>query len=77
MNFLKTKLTALTLVVVLIGLLGGGLYYYALPKIIESRAKDLNLMRFDSKKDKFVAKDSIKISGWDLYYLQHGNVDGY
>ncbi len=52
-------------------------YYVALPKIIERRAKDLNLMQFDGEKDKFVAKDSLNISGWDIYYLQHGNMNGY
>lgn len=52
-------------------------YYVAMPKIIEHRAKDLNLMQYDGSKDKFVAKDSLHISGWDLYYLQNGNMDGY
>lgn len=48
-----------------------------MPKIIERRAIDLNLMQYDGKKDTFVAKDSLCISGWDLYYLQHGNLNGY
>jgi len=52
-------------------------YYLAVPKIIERRAKDLNLMQYNGKKNKFVAKDSLNISGWDLYYLQHGNMNGY
>ena len=52
-------------------------YYVAVPKIIERRAKDLNLMRYNGEKDKFVVKDTINISGWDLYYLQHGNMSGY
>ncbi len=54
-------------------------YYVAVPKIIERRAKDLNLMQYNGEKDKFVfvAKDSLNISGWDLYYLQHGNMNGY
>ena len=52
-------------------------YYVAVPKIIEHRAKNLNLMRYNSNKDKFVAKDTINISGWDLYYLQYGNINGY
>lgn len=52
-------------------------YYVAIPKIIEHRAKDLDLMHYNGDKDKFIAKDSLHISGWDLYYLQHGNLNGY
>lgn len=52
-------------------------YYVAVPKIIERRAKDLNLMQYNGEKDKFVAKDSLNISGWYLHYLQHGNMSGY
>lgn len=52
-------------------------YYVAIPKIIENRAKDLNLMRYNGEKDTFVAKDSLNISGCDLYYLQHGNMNAY
>ena len=26
---------------------------------------------------KFIAKDNLNINGWDLYYLQHGNMKGY
>lgn len=52
-------------------------YYVAVPKIIERMAKDLNLMQYNGEKDKFVGKDSLNISGWDLYYLQYGNMNGY
>jgi hypothetical protein len=52
-------------------------YYVAVPKIIERRVKDLDLMQYNGEKDKFVSKDSLNISGWDVYYLQHGNMDGY
>lgn len=52
-------------------------YYVAVPKIIERRAKDLNLMQYNEEKDKFVGKDSLNICGWDLYYLQYGNMNGY
>ncbi len=48
------------------------LYYLILPSIIERRAKDLNLMRYDSVSDKFVPKDSLQITGEELYYLQYG-----
>ena len=52
-------------------------YYKAIPNIIERRAKDLGLMHYDGNKDKFVAKDSINIIGWEIYYLQFGNMNGY
>lgn len=52
-------------------------YYFALPKIIESRARDLNLTRYDGSKGTFVAKDSLYVSKYDIYYLQHGNMKGY
>ena len=52
-------------------------YYIAIPKIIERRAKDLNLMQYNGDKDRFVAKDSLQLSGWDIYYLQYGNMNGY
>jgi len=52
-------------------------YYVLIPKIIERRARNLDLMQYSGTKNKFIAKDSLKISGWDLYYLQHGNMNGY
>ncbi len=50
-----------------------------LPSVIENRMNDLNLMRYDSKKEKFVPKDdSLKISKWDLYYIRYGIMkEGY
>lgn len=52
-------------------------YYVAVPKIIERRAQDLNLMQHNSEKDRFVGKDSLNINEWDLHYLQYGNMNGY
>lgn len=52
-------------------------YYYILPKIIEDRAKDLGIMQYNGKKDRFVAKDSITLYQDDIYYLQYGNTNGY
>ena len=48
------------------------LYYLILPSIIERRARDLGLMRYDSVSDKFVPKDNLQITGEELYYLQYG-----
>lgn len=52
-------------------------YYIALPKIIENRASRLGLLRYNSKVDKLVEKDSLHISGWDLHYLKKGTMNGY
>lgn len=52
-------------------------YYFALPKIIERRARDLDLMQYCADKDKMVAKDSLSVTTWDIYYLQYGNMNGY
>lgn len=53
------------------------LYYAAMPKIIERRARDLGLMRYNANKNRMVSKDSLYLTGWDLYYLQYGNMNGY
>lgn len=59
-------------------LLGSVIFYYiAIPKIIEHRAKNLGLMQYSADKDKMVAKDSLQLNGWDIYYLQYGNMNGY
>lgn len=68
------KLIGYTLYTLLCGVI---FYYIAMPKIIERRARDLALMQYNADKDKMVAKDSLKLSGWDLYYLQYGNMNGY
>lgn len=52
-------------------------YYIAIPKIIERRARDLDLMRYSAEKDKMIGKDSLQLNKWDIYYLQHGNMNGY
>lgn len=68
------KLISYTLYTVLCGVV---FYYIALPKIIERRARYLGLMRYNVEKDRMVAKDSLKLSGGDVYYLQYGNMSGY
>ena len=68
------KLIGYTLYTLLCGVI---FYYIAIPKIIERRAIDLALMQYSADKDKMVAKDSLQLSGWDVYYLQYGNMDGY
>lgn len=77
-NRLKNlKLSTITAIVGYTLLCAVIFYYAVVPKIIERRAKDLNLMQYNGEKDKFVGKDSLNISGWDLYYLQYGNMNGY
>lgn len=46
--------------------------YMEVPDIIERRAKDLDLMRYDGKTNKFIPKDSIFIRGSEINYLIHG-----
>ena len=43
-------------------------YYILLPNIIKKRAQDLGLLKYNSIANKMVEKDSLHISGWDLYY---------
>ena len=71
------KLSTITVIVGYTLLCAVIFYYLAVPKIIERRAKDLNLMQYNGEKDRFVGKDSLNISGWYLYYLQYGNMNGY
>tara|TARA_R110000851_G_scaffold326865_1_gene495886 strand:+ start:240 stop:464 length:225 start_codon:yes stop_codon:yes gene_type:complete len=68
------KLIGYTLYTLLCGVI---FYYIVTPKIIERRAMDLGLMQYNADKDRMVAKDSLQLSGWDVYYLQYGNMDGY
>jgi hypothetical protein len=68
------KLIGYTLYTLLCGVI---FYYIATPKIIERRAKNLGLMQYSADKDRMVAKDSLQLSVWDIYYLQYGNMDGY
>jgi hypothetical protein len=42
------------------------------PYIIEQRAKELNIMEYDGKLDKFVFKHSVTLNSGELYYLQNG-----
>ena len=39
---------------------------------LEQRAKNLNIMRYNGKSNKFIPKDSIKITGVELNYLLKG-----
>jgi hypothetical protein len=52
-------------------------YYTFIPRIIEKRAKDLDLMQYNGEKEKFVGKDSVLLNQWEIYYLQYGNTNGY
>lgn len=46
--------------------------HFEVPDVIEQRAKELNLMRYNGKSDKFIPKDTIEINGYELNYLIHG-----
>lgn len=68
------KLIGYTLYTLLCGVF---FYYIAIPKIIERRARDLGLMQYSADKDRMISKDSLQLSGWDVYYIQYGNMNGY
>lgn len=68
------KLISYTLYTVLYGVI---FYYIALPKIIKRRAEHLGLLKYNSKVDKMVEKDSLHISRWDLHYLKKGTMKDY
>jgi hypothetical protein len=50
-------------------------YYAIIPKVIEKRFRDLNLMQYNG--EKFIGKDSVIVNEYDFYYIQYGNLDGY
>ena len=52
-------------------------YYIAVPAIINKRAEHLGFLRYSSKVDAMVEKDSLHISGWELHYLEKGTMEGY
>jgi hypothetical protein len=53
------------------------LYYVIMPREIEHRLRDLGLMQYNGSKDKMVAKDSVTLNNYDVYYIQYGNLKGY
>lgn len=64
-------------IVLIIGELIGGFVYQnmELPNEIEKRAKELNILKYDSKINKFIVKDSVYIDNFDLEYLKHGTTN--
>lgn len=63
-------------IVLIIGEIIGYLVYTSIimPSDIEQRAKELNLLKYDSKLNKFVIKDSVTIDNYDFEYLKHGSL---
>ena len=49
-------------------------YCVMVPRVLESRAMDLDLLRYDSKKDNFVLKDSVVLGEYDFKYLKLGDM---
>lgn len=64
-------------IVLIIGeLIGGFVYeYMELPNKIEQRAKEINIVTYDSKQNKFIIKDSVTIDNYDLEYLKYGKTN--
>ena len=56
-----------------VGISGYYAYYYAIPRIIQKRMTDLSLVRYDSKIDKMIVKDSLFLTSEDLLYIINGN----
>ena len=55
-----------------------GYYVYIhgiMPSDIEQRAKELDLLKYDSKKNAFIIKDSVYIDNFDLEYLKYGKIN--
>ena len=50
------------------------MYDWGMQKIIDQRAKELNIMRYDSQVDKMVPKDSLHLDNWDFHYLKYGTM---
>ena len=63
------------LTMLIVGNIVGGYltYNYVMPKIMEKRMTDLSLLRYDSKLDNMVAKDSVNLKSGDLIYILYGN----
>jgi len=61
-------------ITLIIGEIVGYLVYvsFCMPNKIEQRMKDLNIMQYDGKADKFIPKDSVKLKSWELNYLIYG-----
>ena len=54
-------------------IIGVCLYHYLyMPNEIDERAIEYGLMRYDSKQDKMVVKDSVKFDEYTLQYLKYG-----
>lgn len=54
-----------------------GYYVYVngiMPRDIEERAKELNIVKYDSKTNSFIIKDSVYINNFDLEYLKYGTM---
>lgn len=52
-------------------------HYFLLSKVIDKRAEELGLLRYNSRVDKMVEKDSIFMSGYELHYLKYGSFKNY
>ncbi len=61
-------------IVLIIGEIIGYLAYVnmCMPHEIEQRMKDLNLMQYDGKTNKFIPKDSVILNAGELNYIIKG-----
>lgn len=54
------------------GIMGALWTYCFLPMEIKRRAKDLDLMKYDGKTDKFIPKDCVVVRSTEINYLIKG-----
>jgi len=47
-------------------------FYVMIPRVVESRARNLGFTKYN--KEQFLVKDSTYISNYDLYYLKYGSM---
>jgi hypothetical protein len=61
----------------LCGYFGSILYKRSVNSTVLERYKNLGLMKYDSEKDAMIPKsDTLIITKWDLWYIQHGTTKG-
>jgi hypothetical protein len=63
-------------IILIIGEIIGAWAYHEieLPNVIEKRAKELNILKYDSKTDKYIIKDSVCINNYDFEYLKNSKI---
>lgn len=48
------------------------MYFFSFPRLIEKRAKDLNILHYNAKDDTFTVNDTIVLDDYEWRYLRNG-----